>query len=84
METIGWIGSVLLAFCALPELIIAIRKKRSDLSWIFLLMWLVGEICLLIPIAINIKVGFLLFNYIANTIFIIIICYYKYKGEKNV
>jgi hypothetical protein len=84
MTSFGWIGSFLLACCGAPEAYLAWKRRRSDLSWIFLAMWGVGELCVLIPVLFEIKVGFLLLNYIANVIFISVICYYKYKGEQFV
>ena len=44
-EGIGWAGSMLFCLCAVPQCIKAYRTKRvHDLSWIFILMWLLGEI----------------------------------------
>jgi len=80
MNSLGYLGGILLAFCGVPEMIKAIRYKRSDLTWTFLAMWGIGEICILIPVLFKIKIGFLLLNYVANVIFISVICYYKYKG----
>ena len=82
MELLGWIGSGLLAFCAVPEAYLAWRRKGSSLTWTFLSIWWLGEVLILIPVLIDVKVGFLLFNYIINILLISIIMYYKYKGEK--
>lgn len=79
INIIGWIGAFLLAFCGLPECYLAIKNKNSNLSWSFLLMWGIGEVFLLIPVILQIKSSFLLFNYIANIVFISIICWYKWR-----
>lgn len=79
----GYIGSALLSFCGAPEAYLAIKRKRSDLSWTFLAMWGGGEVFLAIPMFLEIKVSFLMLNYILNLIFISIICYYKIKGAKT-
>lgn len=44
-EVIGSLGSLLLAACALPQVIKTYRtRSAADLSWGFLLMWLGGEV----------------------------------------
>lgn len=82
MEFIGWIGGLLLAFCAAPQAIKTMHtKKANDISWLFLLMWGFGEICAAVYITENTP---LFFNYIVNIIFIAIICFYKLKyGGKH-
>jgi uncharacterized protein with PQ loop repeat len=77
MEIIGWIGSILLAFCGLPQAIESYRTKSSDgLTWGLLLMWFWGEIFTIIYIIPKWHWP-LIFNYTANIIFLIIIIYYK-------
>ena len=45
IETIGWIGAVLLATCGLPQLYKTIKTNNfSGLSIIFILWWFLGEI----------------------------------------
>lgn len=70
------IGSLLLAFCGLPETYKCYREKKCSLGWPMLLMWLIGEL-LLIIYAIQIKQYALLTNYIINLVFIAILIYYK-------
>jgi uncharacterized protein with PQ loop repeat len=44
----GWIGSVLLSLCAIPQVWYTLRTgDATGLSWGFLLMWYIGEINLL-------------------------------------
>lgn len=82
METIGWIGSILLAFCGLPQAIESYKTKNSDgLTWAFLIMWGVGEIFTIIYIIPKWHWP-LIFNYTANIIFISIILYYKIKPKR--
>lgn len=83
METIGWIGSILLAFCGLPQAIESYRTKNSEgLTWSFLIMWGVGEIFTIIYILPKWHWP-LIFNYTANLIFISVILYYKIKPGKR-
>ena len=77
MEIIGWIGSILLAFCGLPQAIESYRTKSSEgLTWGLLLMWFWGEIFTIIYIIPKWHWP-LIFNYTANIIFLVIIIYYK-------
>ena len=77
MEQIGWLGSILLAFCGLPQAVESIRTKSSEgLTWGFISMWFIGEIMTFIYILPKMDLP-LLFNYTANIIFLAIIIYYK-------
>lgn len=88
---IGWLGSLLLSFCGLPQAIKTYQtKKADDLSWGFLGMWGAGEIFTFIyVIENNLNKGEfqypLLANYTINTIIIVYLIYVKlcYKGEDN-
>jgi len=82
MENIGWIGSLLLAFCGLPQAIESYKTKSSDgLTWGFIFMWFVGELCTFAYILPKMDLP-LLVNYTANIIFLVIIIYYKIKPGK--
>ena len=49
LEVIGWVGSFLFMFCGLPQVWACYKQGHGEgLSWIFLLMWLGGEVCTLI------------------------------------
>lgn len=80
IETIGWIGSLLLAYCALPQVILTIRTKSAKgISWGFLLMWSIGEILTFIYIVSTTMSPPLLINYGLNIIFLVIIIFYKLR-----
>ena len=83
METIGWIGSILLAFCGLPQAIHCILNKSADgIHPGFIAMWLMGELFTLAYVLPKLDWP-LLFNYGANILFIGVIVYYKIKpGNK--
>jgi uncharacterized protein with PQ loop repeat len=82
METIGWIGSILLAFCGLPQAWESYKTKSSaGLNWAFLGMWGMGEIFTVIYILPKWHWP-LLFNYTANIVFLSIIIYYKLRPGK--
>lgn len=49
MEVIGWVGSIMLALCGLPQAIKSYRTKSSkDISIWFLILWLLGEVLTLV------------------------------------
>jgi len=83
MEMIGWFGSILLAFCGLPQAIESYKTKSSEgLTWGFILMWFVGEIMTIIYVFPKMDLP-LLFNYSANIIFLSVIIYYKVKRKQK-
>lgn len=83
MEFIGWMGSILLAFCGLPQAIESYRTKNSDgLTWGFLIMWGVGELFTIAYIIPKMHLP-LIFNYAANIVFISIIVYYKINPRRK-
>jgi len=81
-DFIGWIGSTLLAICAIPLAIQAIRNKHIDINSTFLYSWMVGEIASFIYIYGDI---ILMFNYGVNIICLIPVVVYSYKpnSKKN-
>ena len=82
METLGWIGSILLAFCGLPQAIESYKQKCSHgLTWGFILMWFSGELLTLAYVIPKLDLP-LLFNYVTNIIFLSIIIYYKINPKK--
>lgn len=74
---IATLGSLLLALCGLPEAISAYKTKKCTLGWPMLLMWLGGEI-LLIVYALQTAQYPLLLNYVANVVFLAIMIRYKF------
>ena len=82
MEFLGWFGSILLAFCGLPQAVESYKTKCSDgLTWGFLFMWFSGELLTFAYVLPKLDLP-LIFNYSANIIFLIIIIYYKIKPKK--
>jgi len=84
IEFIGWFGSLLLAFCGLPQAIVAIRKGNAEgIDTLFLLSWFLGEVFTLTYIFYSTFRWPLIFNYTANIVFILIIFYFKYYPRKK-
>ena len=81
MEIIGWIGSLMLSICGLPQAIDSYRKKSSKgITWGFILLWLIGEIFLIIYLF-HKKEYPLLFNCGLNTVLASIILFYKFRDN---
>lgn len=75
IESIGWIGSLLLSTCGVPLVIdVCVKKKVESVSKLFLLWWLLGEILLLIYILALPTLSIpLLFNYGFNCVCLILV-----------
>lgn len=80
MEWVGWVGSILLMLCAVPEVIRSVIRKQCDIGWGMLLSWLFGEILVLIYVIPKKDIP-LIANYLGNTILILILCYYRKYGQ---
>jgi uncharacterized protein with PQ loop repeat len=80
---IGWIGAFLFAICAVPQVIKVWKtKKADDLSWLFLLFWLSGEMFTFIYIVIDdllVKITHfpLYVNYVFNIVLVSYLAYAK-------
>jgi uncharacterized protein with PQ loop repeat len=82
MDFVGYLGSICLAICSLPQCIMSIRQGHSEgISKGFLLLWSLGEVFTLIYILPKADIPLLL-NYSANIIFLIIIWKYKLFPRK--
>ena len=74
---IGYIGSILLGICAVPELIRTVRDSRCHIGWGMLLCWYLGEIFVFIHIWNLNKDLALLMNYSLNIVILTVLIYYK-------
>ena len=70
IDTIGWIGGVMLALCAAPQAIQCYKQKHAKgLNWGLILLWYIGEILLLIYTIMRHGLDLpLLFNYGLNIV----------------
>ena len=77
METLGYIGGLLLALCGAPQAFKSIKDKHSNgVSLLFLLMWLAGEILLLLY-SFQFHSIPLYLNYGFNIVVVSVILWYK-------
>lgn len=73
----GWLGSVCLAICGVPQAIQSFKDKHSDgISWGFLLLWTFGEIFALAYVYDKLDLP-LLVNYTSNILIVGVMLYYK-------
>lgn len=84
-EVIGWMGSILFAICALPQVIHTYKtKKTDDLNELFIWLWFWGEVFTLCYIFIgdiankNYHIP-LYFNYIFNLLLLFYLVFAKYR-----
>lgn len=84
METIGWIGAALFAICGLPQAVQCWREGHArGLNWFFLLAWLGGEILTITYVWPKADWP-LLFNYLTNLVFLLIMVRFKLWERVNV
>jgi hypothetical protein len=82
METLGYIGSIMLAICGLPQAIESYKTKSSEgLTWGFIGLWFWGEIFTFAYILPKMDLP-LLINYSVNIIFLSVIIYFKLFPKK--
>ena len=76
IESFGFFGGIMLSICSVPEAIKSYREKKCDIGWGMLLLWLCGEIGLLIY---EVKTMALprLINYFLNLLSISVLVFYK-------
>lgn len=80
METIGYLGGILLTICGIPEVVRTIKDGRAHLGWNMLILWFLGEI-FMIGYAIYLMNGPLIMNYVFNFFVVAIMLYYKIKNQ---
>ena len=79
LDILGWASTICFSLCALPEVIHARKHNRVGLTWGLLILWLVGELCIIVPIAIENPIPYLLVNYGINIAFLIYLIKVKLK-----
>lgn len=83
IETLGWVSSICFAICGIPQALLSFQQKHSrGVSWIFLFLWIFGEI-LGTVYAIAISAYPLVLNYVVSFICACVIVWYKIFGDKN-
>jgi uncharacterized protein with PQ loop repeat len=77
MEILGWIGSICLAICGVPQAWMSYKDKHSHgISWAFLLLWAFGELFALAYVYDKLDLPLLL-NYSINILIVGVILFFK-------
>jgi uncharacterized protein with PQ loop repeat len=83
-EIMGWLGSICLAICGIPQAWQSYKDKHSDgISWGFVLLWAFGEVFALAYVYDKLDLPLLL-NYATNILILAVILYYKVKPQKDI
>lgn len=83
MSYLGWIGAICFALCGSPQALKSYKDGHSNgLDCKFLLMWTVGEVFTLIAVVKDAPLKYLIYNYAANLIFLVIMWKYKIWPRK--
>lgn len=76
-EIMGWLGSICLAICGIPQAWMSYRDKNSHgISWGFVLLWAFGEAFALTYVYDKLDLP-LVVNYMTNILIVGVILYYK-------
>jgi uncharacterized protein with PQ loop repeat len=79
VTTAGWVGSFMLAVCAVPQAWHSWQEGHSNgVTSAMLWLWLGGEILTLVYVADKLDLP-LIFNYTCNIFAIAVISWYKFK-----
>lgn len=82
-EIMGWLGSICLAICGLPQAWQSYKDKNSDgISWGFILLWAFGEVFALAYVYDKLDLPLVL-NYSTNILILGVILYFKIKPKNN-
>lgn len=76
MKALGWISSLSLILCGVPEVYAAYTSGTVGISWGLSILWFLGEITGLLYV-INSRRFPLIFNYFINSILTGILLYMK-------
>jgi len=82
-EIMGWLGSICLAVCGIPQAWQSYKDKHSDgISWGFVILWAFGEVFALAYVYDKLDLPLLL-NYATNILILGVILYYKVKPQNK-
>ena len=83
-EILGWLGSICLAICGIPQAWQSFKDKHSHgISWGFVLLWAFGEIFALAYVYDKLDLPLLL-NYATNILILAVILFYKINPKNTV
>lgn len=81
VELVGWIGAAGFALCAIPQAYKTVKTgKADDISWLFLFLWLTGEVAMIAYLILTTMDPIFLVNYVFNLACLLIILGVKVKN----
>lgn len=82
MNLIGWVGTICLALCGVPQAVACWRQGHArGLNTAMLILWFVGEVCYLVATVGEFGcVPWLLTNYGMNLLCLATILFYKWRS----
>ncbi len=82
-QILGWLGSICLAICGLPQAWMSFKDKHSHgISWAFILLWAFGEAFALAYVYDKLDLPLVL-NYLTNILIVGVILYYKINPKSK-
>lgn len=85
IETIGWVGAVCFALCAVPQAWLSWQQGHSEgVSGSFLTLWFVGEVCMLGYSLAEIDSLQIIVNYVFNLACLLVIIKYKLRPRRSI
>lgn len=84
IKVIGWIGAIAFSLCGLPQAYDSYKEGNSDrLNVYYLTLCSIGEIGTLFALISESHLWYMLFNYGANLIFLLVMWKYKIQPRKK-
>ena len=83
MELIGWISSLCLVVCGVPQAYKAVREGHAKgMSPSFIALWTLGEV-FGVAYVFNQDSAPLQFNYLVNLLVCLVLCYYTFRRRNG-
>lgn len=81
MNAVGYLGAILLALSAIPQVVTVVRQGHArGLSWGLLALWLTGEAAMLAWAIVEDPSPILLTNYAGNLTLVAILAAYRIRA----
>lgn len=80
MDYLALIGAAAFSLCVIPQAYACYKRGSSlGMTWSFLLLWFIGEVCFVIYYTYKDDIP-LLINYVVNGLSLSVIIFYKLRG----
>lgn len=83
IDVCGWLGAIGFSLCCFPQAWQSYKQQHSrGITWGLLGLWIWGEIFTLVAVVASNGAGYLIVNYVANLICLLVIMGYKIQDGK--